>query len=45
MLLMFFVGEAYYVLTPFCLSIIAAMFVYRGVTEEDSADRKAGVVL
>ncbi len=28
MLIMFFVGESYYVFTPYCLAIIAAAFVY-----------------
>ncbi len=28
MLVMFFIGEAYYVFTPYCLAVIAAAFVY-----------------
>ena len=42
MLLMFFVGEAYYVLTPICLALIAAAFVYDDrFTESESAIREA----
>jgi hypothetical protein len=42
MLLMFFVGEAYYVFTPICLALIAAPFVYDdGLTETESAVQEA----
>jgi hypothetical protein len=41
MLLMFFVGEAYYVITPICLALIAAPFVYDGLTETESAVQEA----
>ncbi|MDT8386887.1 MAG: hypothetical protein RQ736_05195, partial [Thiogranum sp.] len=33
MLIMFFVGESYYVFTPYCLAIIAAAFVYEGAPQ------------
>jgi len=45
MLLVFFVGESYYVFTPFCLAIIAAAFVYGTLAEGESVERKAEVVL
>lgn len=32
MLLIFFFSEAYYVFTPYCFALIAAMFVYREIT-------------
>ena len=45
MLMVFFVGEAYYVFTPFCLSIIAAVFVYGRLTEGERVEDEAEVVM
>jgi len=36
MLMMFFVGESYYVFSPFCLSLIAAAFIYNGSREKEN---------
>lgn len=35
LLMMFFVGESYYVFTPYCLTIIAGAFVYEGSRQKD----------
>ncbi len=40
MLLAFFTGEAYYVLSPFCLAIIAAAFVYNRSVQGEGMNRK-----
>jgi O-antigen ligase len=45
MLLMFFVGESYYVFSPFCLAIVSAAFVYsnQGIIGEDDGRTNTNV--
>lgn len=44
MLLVFFVGEAYYVFTPFCMTIIAAVFIYGRSVEDKGVERETEVI-
>ncbi len=41
LLMMFFVGESYYVLTPFCLAIIAGAFVYDGPRKKENEEEES----
>ena len=41
MLVMFLVGESYFVFSPFCLAIIAAAFVYHGLEAGGDGEPKA----
>lgn len=41
LLMMFFVGESYYVFTPFCLAIIAGAFIYDGSRKKNVSEAPA----
>ncbi len=38
MLLLFLFGEGYYTITPFCMTLIAAIFVFKNKTKEESIE-------
>jgi len=44
MLLVFLIGESYYVFSPFCLAIIAAPFVYKPMGESENNRREAETI-